>query len=632
MALKISQNQPPISNPFFQPPLYFYFLGLLYSIFGADLLIVRYIQLFISILNLILTFYLAKRVFNIRIAAGSGIVMALYGTLIFFENELLAPVLIIFFNLLLIHSLLKFFHKPDWKLALLCGILLALSAITMSVILPFGILIIIFSYFYYQREKSIKPDFKKKILLSLSFAFGFLVIVSPVSLYNYHRSGNLILISTNGGINFYLGNGRNFKEKVAIRPGLEWNNLMREPYVLGYQTPRQKSSYYFNKAKREAFQDPLGFFQSILQKFFQFANGNEIMRNQEIYPFRKYSPLLSTLTWKNKLAVPFGILFPLALLGIFYAFRNRIKDSYLILILILSHIGITVLFFVTARYRMNIIPFLIIMAVYGAGVLIKFFKQKKYRNAIVSTFILFALILFCNWKVGSMPKNFTADTYFNLGTIYQSQNNSQAESMFKKSLAVDPDYLDSYLNLCRIKLQKGDHRGAAEGFRKIIKKYPYQVIARQNLGIALFSMGKYQESIEEFKKVLTYKPDDPISLNNIKVIEGKVKENDTRRLQSYLQKIQKELDKDADNPKLLSDIGMTLILLKDFQAAENYLIKAIRLNPQIPQTHNNLGVVYMQRRETKKAEEQFKIALKLKPDYQSPQKNLKNLRKSKNSN
>ncbi len=51
------------------------------------------------------------------------------------------------------------------------------------------------------------------------------------------------------------------------------------------------------------------------------------MRDQDIYPFRQYSPLLSLLVWKKWLAFPFGLLLPLALLGMALALRRRVPGS-----------------------------------------------------------------------------------------------------------------------------------------------------------------------------------------------------------------------------------------------------------------------------------------------------------------
>ena len=48
-------------------------------------------------------------------ATAAGAVMALYGTMLFFEGELLAPVLIVLFNLLLLLSVERFFEAPSLK-------------------------------------------------------------------------------------------------------------------------------------------------------------------------------------------------------------------------------------------------------------------------------------------------------------------------------------------------------------------------------------------------------------------------------------------------------------------------------------------------------------------------------------
>ncbi|MBI4691105.1 MAG: tetratricopeptide repeat protein [Nitrospirae bacterium] len=57
------------------------------------------------------------------------------------------------------------------------------------------------------------------------------------------------------------------------------------------------------------------------------------------------------------------------------------------------------------------------------------------------------------------------------------------------------------------------------------------------------------------------------------------------------------------------------------KAIEHYQI-AIRLKPDYPETHNNLGIAYSQKNRTDKAIEHYQIAIRLRPDYPEAYYNL----------
>ena len=75
---------------------------------------------------------------------------------------------------------------------------------------------------------------------------------------------------------------------------------------------------------------------------------HEIPRNQELYPARAWSPVLRVLLWKVPgLAFPFGLLLPLAVVGLGVAWRRAPVLAASVVLLGLA----VAAFFVTGRYR-----------------------------------------------------------------------------------------------------------------------------------------------------------------------------------------------------------------------------------------------------------------------------------------
>jgi tetratricopeptide (TPR) repeat protein len=523
MALKIAQGEAPRDDAFYQPPLYSYFLGYLYKFLGTDFFWIRLLQMMLGVINILLTMLLAKRIFNLNIALISGITLAFCGSMLFFEGELLAPVVIIFLNLLLMLASLSFLDSPTWWRASICGLLLGLSAITMAIILPFAMVAVAAGFYYFKLQKDSQTS-KQALVFALSFVLSIMAIILPVTLYNLNQSDDFVLISANGGINFYLGTGRDFEKKVAIRPGYQWNELMKEPLNAGFKKPSEQSNYYFKQSLSSIGKDPLSFLWGTLKKLYLFINGNEIMRNQELYPFRNYSPLLSVLLWKKGVAFPFGLLFPLAVVGAMLAIKRKIKNNLLLLLFCLSHILVLIFFFISARYRMNILPLLVIYAVYGASVLIHFLRRKDFSKTIVPGILLLLMLIISNWGVGSMPQMFNADAYFNLGFFHMERGHwDKAKEYYGKALQQDPHFPDANGNLGIILRDiDEDYKGAAECFQRVLVNYPKDIKANFQLGLAHYNLGNLVKAKEQFENVLKLDESNKDARYNLSIINGKL--------------------------------------------------------------------------------------------------------------
>jgi len=513
-------------GPFFQPPLYPLFLGIIYSVSGISITWARLAQTILGIINIFLTYRLALNLFNRRMGLAAGFCMAVYGTMIFFESELLSPVLIIFLNLLLLCVLDGFLKRPSAVRALVCGVILGLSAITMAVVLPFAAVAVIYSAWKFRGDNEIR-DWKYPVVLGLVFAAGIILVITPVTVRNSLK-GDTVLVSYNGGINFYLGTGNDYEKKVSIRPGEEWIKLVGEPDREGYLRPKQRSDFFYKKGLEIIRDDPMSYIRLLGYKFFLFLNGNEIMRNQAIYPYRGYSKLMSVLVWKKLIAFPYGVIFPLALLGMALAVIKREKRSYPMILFIFSHLFVILLFFVSARYRMNIIPFLIIMAVYGAGCTYRMFLEKKWKAAGICTVALLLAAVFCNWNVGRMPVDFNADAYYSLGRFQMLDGKRDAKKWLQKAIQLKPDYSLAQTSLGVVLDMEGKHREALRLFDKVLEKDPLDLHANINKGYALYSLGEHDKARHYFNKVLELYPDNEKARDGIRAaLSGNhEKEND----------------------------------------------------------------------------------------------------------
>lgn len=185
-------NKPDL--PFFRAPLYPYVLALSYKFFGVSPWSIIIIQNLLGVLTAIFTYKFASRLFGGNIAFWSGIVTAVYPTLVFFEGETMITTLAVFLYTLSIYLMYSSIQNPTTTNVVKAGIIFGLAAITRPIILP---LAIIFPITLAMKFK--KQSFKSLAIPTLIFAASILIPILPVTISNIVNGNEFVIISTQGG-------------------------------------------------------------------------------------------------------------------------------------------------------------------------------------------------------------------------------------------------------------------------------------------------------------------------------------------------------------------------------------------------------------------------------------------------
>ncbi|MDI6826939.1 MAG: glycosyltransferase family 39 protein, partial [Armatimonadota bacterium] len=98
-------------TPFFRPPGYPYFLAFIYLITGSSHLWACIFQMTLGLINCVLAFYFGKRWFDSTVGLIFAAFMAVYWVFVYFEGELLEPVLLITLALCLMFVLCLWTEK-----------------------------------------------------------------------------------------------------------------------------------------------------------------------------------------------------------------------------------------------------------------------------------------------------------------------------------------------------------------------------------------------------------------------------------------------------------------------------------------------------------------------------------------
>jgi len=504
-------------DAFFRAPLYPHFLALLYQIFGINLLVPRITQSMIGSLNCVLVAMIGTALFNKKVGIIAGIIASLYPLFIYFDNELLIPTVLIFLVLLGTYLILKLdatnVSKGAWFYT---GVVWGLAAITRPNVLLF---LIVLPFWITQKLKN------KFVTALLYFGVGVVVMIIPITIRNYMVSKELVLIAWQGGTNFYIGNNPDSDGFTAIIPGTRktwwggFNDAKRiAEETLGRTLKNSEiDQYWMKQGVQFISKEPLRALHLFIKKTYLYFGGQEISNNRDIYFFSHMTYLKFLIFNLPLFQFPFGLLFPLALCGIYICMsqgpdRNhgskRRINIILILIFIITYALSFIIFFVCARFRLVIIPFLIIFASFAILFFIDDLRNKKYRGLLIPLIILTVTYVFFNANIFHIQQYNPALNYLTLGVAYQNTGKTQeALESYKRALEFDPNDAETYSNIGNIYAERKNFIVAKQLYLKAIEIDPTSAKAYNNLGNIYFEMGDYEKALECYHNAIILEPD-----------------------------------------------------------------------------------------------------------------------------
>jgi Flp pilus assembly protein TadD/4-amino-4-deoxy-L-arabinose transferase-like glycosyltransferase len=561
-------------DAFFRAPLYPYFLAIIYKVFGINFLMPRIVQSLIGAANCVLVQKIGSRIFDKRTGNLAGIVAAMYPLFIYFDNELLFTTSLIFFCLLGFYLILKQVEEKGRSLGwFLTGVTWGFAAITAPVVLAFTVTL------PFWLRATLKGKFKNAVLFGL---LGIVSVIAPVSIRNYIVSRDFVLIAWQGGTNFYIGNNPHSDGMTAIIPGTRkswWGGFYDAKRIAEEATRRtlknsEIDSYWFRQGVEFIKNQPVKALGLQLKKAYLFFGGFEIPNNRDIYFFTRSTYLKFTIWNVPFFQFPFGLLFPLALCGIWYA-RKRKKDISLMLLFIVFYSLSYIVFFVCARYRMPDIPFLVILASFAIYTFKDEISKRKLRYQAPALLIFVVSFLLSNANFFNLKGVNPALNYLTLADMeYKKENYQKAVFYLDKSLRLEPSYAEA-LNLMGASYKKmGKRKEALEYYLKSIKQDSKQPEAYYNIGNIYAEIGNYEEAKTLYLKAIEVDPYSAKAYNNLGNIYF-TRGDYNQALMHYT----KASTLEANYTAPLYHMGLVYAKLGDIAKAESLWRKVLALEP-----------------------------------------------------
>jgi 4-amino-4-deoxy-L-arabinose transferase-like glycosyltransferase len=511
LALAAAEGRWSDGGTFFQAPLYPWVLGSLYRMFGADQTVAKLFQILLSVASCWLVFSIAARVFDRRVGAVALAASAVYGMFLFFANELLAVTLVVFLDLLGLELLLRAFVVPRRVWWWCAGVIFGLSAIARPTILPF--LLAATVWVVVVRRKS--GGIRAAVLEAALFVFGIALPIAPVAAHNLMVDGDLVLVAANGGVNFYIGNNPASDGITAGIPGTREDRLggyqdqvriARENLQNPHATPAEVSGYWYRRGIGHIVDSPGWALRHTAYKALILFNAREISNNRAIEFVTRHAWIFS---WAS---IGFGVVFPFAVAGLI-AGRGRTVEVSLLLLFAAVSIATIVPFFISARFRMPLLPIVIIFAAAGVVAWGRWLGTGGWRLdgrrrlvIVVSMISAAAVALLIRPRPELQPTD--AQAFFNEAEAYRSHGDYRgAANWYGRALAVYPEFCDAAFNLGRIQAEIfTDPASASAVLKPMVAPCGEDLELRRLLGLTLCAAGRCESGLEHLLFVAERRP------------------------------------------------------------------------------------------------------------------------------
>jgi len=569
-AQEIAKDQIFARAPFYRAPAYPFLLGSIYAVFGQGYYTPRVIGNIIGALSCVLVYLIGSMMFSHKVGLLSALLACLYGMFLYFDSMLLTTTLEVFFCLLGILYASKWIKEQKNVNLVIAGIFFGMASITRP---NFLLIIPAFAIYIFISLKSSQGKLNSVLFLLV----GLIPVVLIITLINLFAGKDFVLLAWNGGINFYLGNNLSASGWSATSPELDatWWGGYRDAIVIAERAvgktllPSQVSSYWLDRGYKYIFSQPLSWLALMLKKAYLLFNTFDLSNNQSIQAFQEFSVLLRIPL------LNFGVILAFAVWGIICSLRNK-WTKFLLYFIIIYGLSI-VLFFVTARYRVPLIPFFLIFASYAIFWIIEKARIRKTKEVVLSVVVIFLIGAFSHTDFYGTHFVDYSSIHVSMGNRFFTMGNFQrASAEYNKALTRNPKNTDAINALGNT----------------------YMMLKRNDDAKKL-----YVQSLELLKTT-----DALCKLGIIHLQSG--------NLDSAYFYLADAIAVDSTNPEANYYIGMFYAYTQKSDSAINHLEASLRFYPE-PQykknIHVNLGKLYLEMGNINKAKENF-ISAGLRPE------------------
>lgn len=499
------------SKSFYQAPLYPYLLGVWRSLGFDSVAAVRALQSFFGALAAAILAIAARKMFSPHVGLIAGLMLALYAPAIYFDGIIQKASLDGLLACAVVACIALATERFNAGRTFALGALVSLLCLTRENAMAWHLVLLAWVGWRYigmhrsltwtartanepqtsacatpssdakfanraLGEPSMRQPPASTTFAWLAYLLGAAVVLLPVGLRNAYVQGEFLLTTSQAGPNFYIGNNANAdgRYQPLVRghetPVFEQADAMRlaERAEGRSLTPREVSRHWMRRTWSDIAADPIRWLKLCGYKLLLVWNRYEIADAESIVIHRRSSPVLDALArvWH------FGVLAPLAMLGIWLTWNDRRKLAVFYALILVMTFAVAA-FFVLSRYRYPLVPLLIPFA--AAGLVELWKHRKKPREAASAVLLAIVVAIVVNWTI---------------------QDEARLDALAEMNAGV-------------ALAQEGEIEAAGEFFTRAVQGHPSSAEANYNLALALAIQGRFAEAIPYYDRAIQMQQDLP---------------------------------------------------------------------------------------------------------------------------
>ena len=578
---------------YFLAPFYTYWLGLVFALSGGSIFAARLVQVLLGTACVWLILETATAWFGKRAGLWAGGLAALTGLFAFNEILILQSSIDPFLTALALFALTRAVQSTSTRPPVAAGLSMAALSLNRPNALP-AVAAVALTWLVARRSRT-------GVRQTLAFVLGALALLSPVAIRNRVVAGEWTLVTSHGGLNFYIGNHAGADGTWKLVPGIE-------PSVAGQAEDAERvasealgrpvsaseaSSYFYEEAWRFIRSSPGVWMKLLLRKAaLTLSAADPALNYSYTYYARDESTLLSFLVVGPWILLPLGV-FGLALgpragaYGTWVAFTPAYALSL-------------VAFFVSSRYRL---PLLVPLLV-GSGAAADWLIKNAARRLTVAIAALAPLFALAHWPL-AVDDGRMNEREERIVQLIDDGSMEDGERLLQDTESRHPAPALMLFRVGLVYLGRGDAERAVAHLERALAQRDEPAI-RLGLGEALLAANRPEDAAVQLDAARTagFEPvRSAFGATEAYLAQGK--EALARDILSSIP-VSPELD-----AALLLDLGKAALRAQDAALAERFFRESLARTPTLAAAHEQLGIALGTRGKTGEAARELETAVGL---------------------
>lgn len=593
-------------EPFFLSPLYIYFLGAVLSV--STLTGVKLVQIALGASAVVLIGKTAHEWFGAtagRIAASLALLTGIFS---FYELTLLPAALDPFLTALALWLLTIALKPTGARIHFgLAGAAFGLSALNrpnmLLCVVAVTALLIIFK------------RFSPALLLAAGAAF----VIAPVTIRNLAVSGERVLISSHGGLNFYIGNhdeaDGTYKSVPGVRPDIRGQQIdtkrITERAIGRSASAVDVSRHFYDRAFAWILSEPSAALALFARKVLYVLNAADLPLNYSYSYFARdvASPL-------RLLIVGPWLLIPLGVTGLIHRLLAERDRSFVVWASVIPFYALSVaLFFVSGRYRLPLLVPLIVTSSFALVTAASLIAARNYRALGRRALLLIALSVI-SWYDFGLDDGRANERTSMVVYLIEKGDLPAATRLLEETAREHPRPSLLYYRAGHAFHARRDFASAGAAYQRALELDPGRAEIRSSLGGTLLAAGNVSAAAPHLAAAFEADVDPQSSGTQLVEAIERVGDAEAREILERLRPTPR-----APAP-ILVELGRVAVSKRLTGIAQGFLRQAVTKEPENAAAHHWLGMSYAVEGRDAEAIESLQTAVELEPGNAATHQNL----------